>query len=516
MNNFLKPLFDSDKHIYILSIAASLILFSTYLYNDDILNDDGINYIYAAYEYANGNIEKANTYRNETLFFSQFSILSNITGLSVKHSAFVLSALAQLILGCGLLAITRSLGGSKTTQLLIILVFSSISSFNELRPHILRGFAYWACQLWAIWALINYIQLKKIRFVLLWFFLSVFSITYRTEAVAYLFLIPFLSIFILDFSARAKLIFLFLALFVLAGTSGAVFFIIQNNYLPEFLPSYSKKINMEIGFIVNIQNTFENLKDGLENIMPNKWARNSSNDILIGGLLFHLLKTFILTTGIPIFLLAIYQISRYEFWWNTPTKRLLNMYFSIGIFIGFLVVFTRYFVGERYIMVSAILCCLPAANLLKEMVSGLAQGDLSNNSLKPKSFKRITYSAIIILLFSSMLYPLLTNDHKKRYISEAGYWIKNNIDDNKNVFINEQKIAFYTDNFQNDTFNQAVPTISELQQNYHFFVLYSDPKLLLTENEESLRKTLAPFKIKEFIGHKGRNIIIYEISDTLT
>ena len=515
MNNLLKPLFDSDKHLYILSIAASLLLFSTYLYNDDILNDDGINYIYAAYEYANGNIKKANTYRNETLFFSQFSILSNFSGLSVKHSAFTFSALAQLMLGCGLLAITRSLGGSKTTQLLMILVFSSISSFNELRPHILRGFAYWACQLWAIWALINYIQLKKIRFVLLWFLLSVFSIIYRTEGIAYLFLIPVLSIFIFDFSARAKLIFLFSTLFVLASTAGAVFFIIQNNYLSEIFPSYSKKINMEINFIINIQNTFENLKDGLKNIMPNKWARNSSSDVLIGGLLFHILKTFILTTGIPIFLLTIYQISRYKFWWNTPTKRLLNIYFCIGIFIGLLVVFTRYFVGERYIMVSAILCCLPTAILLKEMMPGLAQGEMSN-TLKPKSFIRITYSAIIIILFSSMLYPLLTNDHKNRYISEAGYWIKNNIGDNKNVFINEQKVAFYTDNLQNDTFNQAVPSFSKLQQNYHFLVLYSDPTLQRTKKEESLMNTLVPFKIKEFIGHKGRSIIIYEISDTLT
>lgn len=501
----LRTFFIGEKQPYFIVVFVSSLLFSLSIYNDDILNDDGIDYIYAAYEYSIGNFEKAQSYRPETLFFSQLAILSKLTGLPLKSTAFILSALTQLIMGCGLIAITRSLGAPKTTQLMAILAFASISSLNELRPHILRGFGYWACQLWAIWAFIIFIQTKKIRFILLWLSLVLISIIYRHEGILYLVLIPFFAILIFNFSLKTRLIYFLSIIFITTIFIGGYAYTIEGNLLTKSEPSTFFKLNEELKRLVSIKTSFDAQKEKLKEIMPNKWARATANDLLIGGLLFHLLKTLILATNIVVFSLAAYKISISKNWWDTPIKRLLNLYFGIGILIGLLSVFTRYFIGERYVMISAILCCIPASLMLADIFDSLKKHQLN-------STKKIIYSAIFIVLAASIAHPLFSTEKKKLYFREAGSWIKKNIGSNANTYINEQKIAFYTDSYHNDSFKQPLPSMQDIKdKTFEYLILHANPNTPKNTEERDILVNLNEFKTKEFSGNGGNKIYIYTL-----
>ena len=101
----------SGVALYLLCALLSILLFSYALHIDDILNDDGMDYIFAAHDYRSGQFESARTFRPEQAFYAQIAIVAEYTGLGTVHAAYGLGLVAQIALMCGFLALIRVLGG---------------------------------------------------------------------------------------------------------------------------------------------------------------------------------------------------------------------------------------------------------------------------------------------------------------------------------------------------------------------------------------------------------------------
>ncbi len=482
-------------------ILISLLLFAASLYTDDIINDDGMDYIYAAYEYSSGDTAAARSFRPEQLFYSQFAVLSKYTGWSLLQSAYLLSLLAQTALMCGFLAVVRCLGGSATTQLLALMVIASMIHFNELRPHIIKGFGFWACQVWAIWAIINFALDKRWRYLLGWAGLSIVSMLFRIEGIVYLAGMAIVIPLVIKAAPRKR--FLLCAATALVGCLTIVsvnqLYFQQGN---EQRISPSIKLKAEFDRATGIIDTIDQQKELIRDTMPNKWARNSASHFLIGGLIFEVGITLLYTTnGLLLILVLVY--GKTSIFPKTISHKLIAGYFMIGLVISFYTVASRFFITDRYLFLPALLLCIPLPFLLKRILS--VQNDQSWGR------RYILRGAIFVIPVLAILIPILKDNNQKAYIPEAAQWVKANLPTTDNIYYNDQKLAFYSGDYANRSFQYPEVSIKTLRnKNYRYAVIHTEkskPQKLTT----SLANNKSIQRVRRINGQQGGMVDIYKM-----
>ena len=493
--------------IYTLSCVLSALLFCAFATTNDLLNDDGINYIYAAHALAEGLPEQAKSYRPETLFYRQITLLASLTNLELYTSAQLLSLFWQAALACGFIAIVRSFDASLQSQIIALAVFFSMASLNHLRPDIIRGFGFWALQLWAVWAGLAFIKNKTWWFALLWLGFSVASVIYRTEGIVYLLLIPFAALFGASYRDQGNALkSLKLGSAILLG-SAFLWLLLSPELQPasaELTPtagfSSHDKLRHELTTLRLAASNFEQLKDAISAQMPNKWAQRSINDVLIGGFIFHVLLTLLKASNMPLMALSLYRNGVKRPFFSDPRHQLLASYLLIGVMVGLLSVYNKYFVSQRYLMLTAILISVPIALVLSHTYQRYANSALTS--------ARLWKCALFALPLLACLYPLSRQHDDKLYIQAAGEWVKTHLDDGQKIYFNSQKVAFYSDDYTNDSFKSAFQGMpSLLQEGYQYAVLYETGGAAIALQQQPPVQAL-----KTFHNRRGRSVKIYQLT----
>jgi len=509
-----KKCVDNRWAIYGLTLALSLILFFAHAATNDILNDDGINYIYAAHALSEGLLDEAEIYRPEVHFYRQIVVISTLSGLDLYPSAHLLSLFWQILLAGGFIAIVRCFDTSIPSQLIALAVFFSMASLNHLRPDIIRGFGFWALQLWAIWAGLNFLKHKAWRFALLWLGFSVASILYRAEGIVYLLLIPLFTLFSAYFTGQltTKTQLKIVGIILFTGAIAWLFLSPETKhsssetYRPTQSVSFSAadKLQNEFTTLKLAAKNFDQLKDDIATLMPNKWAERSVNDLLIGGFIFHLLVTLLKTTNTPLMILSLYRGDIKRPFLRGPQYTLLASYILMGILIGLMSVYNKYFLSTRYIMLTAILLAVPVTFMLSR--------SYSHFSASQQVPKRLWRYALCCLPLLACIYPLANQNDGKLYIRDAGQWVKTHIDDSKKVYFDEQKVAFYTANYANNSFKKRYDELEDLiHAGYQYAVLH-DRKAAGKQNP--FQQRLQKQRIATFENNQGRSVNVYKLPAT--
>jgi hypothetical protein len=136
------------RHAFV--AAASLLLTFWAIYLDPVINVDGIDHVHGAQYFLQGEWS-AGFHAGGTLYSMLVALVSLITGLSVPHAAYALSACFHVLLVLGFIAVVGALGGGRGNMLVlaaaIILLYPAL---NALRSHITGDMGYWACIAWAL------------------------------------------------------------------------------------------------------------------------------------------------------------------------------------------------------------------------------------------------------------------------------------------------------------------------------------------------------------------------------
>ena len=485
---------------YGLTCILTLALFFAFATNNDTLNDDGMNYIYAAHALAEGRPEHAKTYRPEVHFYRQIALVSSFTGLDLYSSAKLLSLFWQIMLAAGFMAIIRRFDISMQSQIIALAVFFSMSSLNHLRPDIIRGFGFWALQLWAIWSGLTFIQSKLWRFPLLWLGLSSLAIIYRIEGIAYLLLAPILTLLATSFTGQLTSKKLLKITSLLVIFSGAIWLLSwpEHKQLPSGTPLLVQ-LQPELEAFKRATINFDQLKTDISVVMPTQWAQRSVNDLLIGGFIFHLLVILLKTANTPLMALSLYRGHIKRPFFRSPQHTLLANYILIGILIGLMSVYSKYFLSARYIMLTAILLCVPITLVLSRSYSRFK----TSRQVRARLW-RCTFFVLPLLI---CLYPLSRQDDDKLYIREAGQWVKTQLKSEQMIYFNAQKVAFYTDDYSNDSFKKQYNDLQDLvHEGYQYAVLYGDK-----DEQQPLQQSLQKHRLKIFQNSRGRSVSIYKL-----
>ena len=490
-----------QDRVLIYTLAATLsvaLFFLSSLTDTSPLNDDGISYLYAAHALTQGDIELATSYRHEVLFYSQIAFTSSATGLTLETSARLLSLMWQIVLALGFIAIIRTFNTSRHTQIIGLLVFTSLTSFNELRPDIIRGFGFWALQIWAIWAAIKFFSHKSWRFAGLWLLCSAASICYRAEGITYLVLVPIAALLTPSFTIKHRVQIAFSILLAALLTAFILDSIIPNvldrtHQAPTITSTVNKWQNEKFKLIQAVD-LFNHIKKSIAPVLPSKWAVRSVNDLIVGGLIFHLIATILKTTNTSLLIISL---------WNKvpptntrgPQHYIIAGYALIGILIGLTSVFTKYFLSARYIMLPSLILCIPITLLLSRSYTAHAK------NLPFKTWKTV----ITFLSLTAIFYPIINSNNNKLYIQEAGHWIKNNIPKNQNIYFNDQKIAYYSGDLSNNSFRKKMEgTNGIFEKGYQYAVLHNQTNRSPTEvSGHNI------FQLASFNNEQGQTVEVY-------
>jgi hypothetical protein len=181
-------LYKTDKWLVWVAICGSLLLSIWANYMDDIVNNDGIEYIKSAAAILQGDWATAlHTYKWP--FYSlAIAFTSLISGLSLTMSAYVVNAFFNAWLVISFVALVRLLGGNRTTLWFAVLVILAFPTINKFRPYLIRDPAFLALFLSACYAFFLYINsgLKRHNAIAIACFML--AALFRLEGLIYLLL----------------------------------------------------------------------------------------------------------------------------------------------------------------------------------------------------------------------------------------------------------------------------------------------------------------------------------------
>lgn len=485
---------------YLTCTLVSIALFALFFSIDDIINDDGIEYVFAAHSYVQSDLATALTFRPELTFFSQIAWLSKITGLSLPASSYALSLFWQILLTCGFVAVVRALGATTNEQILAIVVIASVASLNHLRPHIIKGFGFWACQLWALWALLGFVNSRRWPLLLLWLGLSALAIFYRVEGFAYVVGIGLILPFLLSGSARNQ----YTAIVLIALLSSFGVLLLAGNSLENTGTRFSPLhiLNTEIDRLKQLSAGLNSLKEDIRTNMPNKWARQTASDLVIGGLLLHTVKTlFWASHGVLLVVLLAHRRAKLR--WRQPETQVIAAYVIIGLLISLYVVASRFFVDQRYVFLPALILCVPLPFLISR---------LFNSATPSTPGSRITKWAVVMIVAINVLKPIFDDDDAKNYIKEAGEWVRHHLPRAASIYYNDKKIAYYAGNYDNQSFRDPRPLSEILAAPAFAYIVIHDTHANPGQQSVVGNATkLGDFTlIRSFQNFQGKKVAIYQ------
>ena len=140
------------------SVVVSLITFS----HQQPFNVDGIMYLESSTAYLEAGIAAAMDVYPWPLYSIAIATVSQITQLSLLHSAYVLTMVLGAITVVGVVLLTKELGGGRSQQYLALLLVLIFPYFTDSRGDLVRGHGYAAAAIFAMIFLIRYSGTAKI------------------------------------------------------------------------------------------------------------------------------------------------------------------------------------------------------------------------------------------------------------------------------------------------------------------------------------------------------------------
>ncbi|MFC1680990.1 hypothetical protein ACFL1S_04245 [Pseudomonadota bacterium] len=173
-----------------ISFLSSLTLSVWCVWADPIINNDGVYYLRAAAEISAGNWAKALSIYSWPIYSTFIAYLAKVPGLDLTSAAYVLNALFAAILVVGFLRAVHELGGDRNTLIIAALLILAFPTLNKYRSFVIRDIGYLAFHLWSLCYLFSYWKEKRGRPLLGWFVCAFAACLFRVEGVAILASVP--------------------------------------------------------------------------------------------------------------------------------------------------------------------------------------------------------------------------------------------------------------------------------------------------------------------------------------
>lgn len=433
----MKTLFNYEyRLIAFITLIASFVFSIWGLWVDDVINNDGVEYLRAAELFKVGDWRGAINVFKWPLYPVCIAAISTVTGVGVEFAAHAFNAVMIALVCLAFIAVVIELGADFRTTVAAAAIIILAKLVNDYRPFIIRDPAYLAFYLLAALHLFRLHNHKRTSDALLALGFGVIATLFRIEGAAFLVLIPMLSVSRRMTSMRKRLLVTMLAF--VAATA------LMASFMMWFLSLGGGRVDgLSAGdvFSGGWEQVVSAISDKL-NVIEVELLLERSGDyawsVLLGTLFLivavETLKNVTIWSG---FLVVWATIKKLVF----PRRNCVEPWiWLIVVNLGVLVAFTlvNLFLTGRYTLALSLTLLLAAP-------FGLL--DLYERWRRPVAvggwFIKFAYPIIVGFIVISGIEGLGLGTNK-RHIKSAGQWIGEQTEDGSSLFTNNKILAYYT------------------------------------------------------------------------
>ncbi|HLF96032.1 MAG TPA: hypothetical protein VI457_02725 [Methylococcaceae bacterium] len=415
----------SERRIAGLAAGFSLVLSLLAAVTDDVLNSDGMWYVYTAQVFVEEGSSAALAKFDWPFLPVLIGLLHVGTGLSYVASSYLLNAVLLAALSTGFVLLYREIGGPRVWVAAAVILLSPF--LNEYRNYVIRDFGFWCFGVWAILFFVRYCRRHRSwQDALGWQLCVLAAVAFRIEGVSLAVLLPLYCCFLprQRFSAwlRANIVFL-------AGILGAIALVMLDivpltylrrfEYLQSFL-SWSVLSGDFTGKMVVVSHHLQ----GIPSI-------SDTPAFLIGGALGIFVRQTVGGLGLLGLPLAagLWQRRLRLAEWSVLSWAMFAAAVPVVMFA-----LRDLFLSGRYPGLLVLLLSLPAARMLDEYLPRL-------DWMWKKYPLRL--GVIVVALSVWTVDSVMVTRHYKLFLREAGEWAEAHVPPAARLYANDDTLYFY-------------------------------------------------------------------------
>ena len=428
----ISKLYKTDKWLVLVAIFASLALSLWANIADDVVNNDGIEYLKSAQAILDGDWAAAVQTYKWPFYSAIIALTSTISGLSLILSAYLVNAICYVWLVLVFIALVRLLGGVRSTLWFAALIILAFPAINKFRPYLIRDPAFLALFLSGCYAFFLYIKEGARRHNIIAISCFSISVLFRLEGLVYLFATQgyLLAQRFIGRGRRWPSVLALIALLLLL-----VVFVTWWQFSPTENLGYASVFTQPLEFMQSAwQQVIEEMSHRLEVIEAHVlvgYSRSYSSVVLFWS------AASIVLLKLMHALHYLYFILVYVAWRKGllfPEKILYQPWrflilVALLILLGF--VLAEWFLAGRYPITVALLLLLACPFLLASWYADIQAGH-----------KHQKYWLVLVLIVLTGLKSLDLNT-KKHYLKAAADWMEQNIPHDASVYTNNRILAHY-------------------------------------------------------------------------
>ncbi len=431
---------DSNADIYLISIIASVIMSIWVIATDDLINNDGYDYLTMALAFIHKG-PMAIGLNRLWLMPASIAALASTFHITLEMAAYLLSSLAFIIITTTFIAITKELGGDRRAQIFSAIIILTLPYMNEGRSEILRDHLYWALSLIAILYFLRHQKDPTWRKGAVWNIAIATSGLLRSEGFVIMILLPLILLLDSHESPKRKLLSLAQAYSFNIIAAATITTCIATNTFDLSLAMLS--IQADVLFL-HVNNAINSIQGGLlekaklirEAVLePHAKEFGMSATLAIMALII-VGKTITTLTPLHSLLLVTAKLHTKLHFSRKQIKTIVALLFiNLGILVSF--VSHHYFLQARYTMGLSFMLLLPAPFILSNLYSIWRTRSADHPALA-RLFPVVV--AAIILMTADILTSLSPS---RSYVTDAAAWFQANIPTNCAVTTNESSFPYY-------------------------------------------------------------------------
>lgn len=507
-------IFKNTKFICSLAILINFVISYLMLFYQQPFNVDGILYLSAAKAFLDSGMKAAMAVYPWPFYSMLIAVFSKLTSFSLESSAYFVNAILTGVLVAAFIMLVKELGGDIKVQYFALLVILLFPYLNNGRDNILRDFGYCAFLLTSLLFFMRYMKQSTWCNALSWGICIVIATLFRIEG-GFLFLLTPIVIFIKPKISFLEKVIEYLkinTLLILAASLIAIFLFQSQCSIAE-LGRVAELFNNIRIFFFNIADAYAFKKTAITNYVLLPVAASSAAIFIFGGLAAIFFENLLRTLGFVFVVVIVYTIIKK---WRIKNNDIrLALYSYVAIIFLTLIFFLMYefFLTQRYVFG---LCLI----LMLSIPFGL---ELFFDALKLKSSrtKKFYWGIFFIGLLTMIIHGFGHTGHSKKYIVEAGYWIKQNTVATAQIYSNSAQVSYYThrngmrypeDFIQVNTDNDLLKKLQKVDLNhYDYLVVQIDHDDLLSEKNIVTFTKKEP--IKTFYNKRNDKVLIFKLND---
>jgi len=505
----------------IYTIAGILSLFLSFLLTHRVwvVNPDGVCYLQAAYSF-NEKIPGIMSLCGQAKwpFYSiAIALVAKISAFTYLNSAYILDGFFSLLTVLFFIKIIDFLGECINVSpldrkrllwlALITILFSH--DFNATREYIIRDHGYWAFNLLSQLSLLYYLKYEKKIFILGFSLSLVIATLFRIEGFLFLTLIPFCVFFNRErtFLSRIKQFIALNTLSIVLGIAVALWFFVHQVNIHSYKRLEDLYFQIFHGFGFLLQRYYWQGNALTSHVLGHGTALSGAF-ILFVSLFFWYIATVIGNVSLLYSLLIIYAWSKKLLKKAGMLHAVLVSYVLLNMLITVVFLGENMFLSKRYVLALGLTLMLWVPFALNDLICRWA------------SHRKWCISLVALCLLATALGGFFDFGYSKKYIYDAGQWLKNNVPTTASLYSNDFQVMYYSEHFGNTIFTARDTLIAsglyailikDHWKKYDYLAIRFTKKDI--EENYTLIKNIQWKPIVRFANERGDQVAIYKTAD---